>query len=634
MQTLRDEGKKSLAIFNLAMPFHETESSLLLTNLNVPLYEFGWPSRHAPSLEKLCSLCKAMDSWLSVDHGNVMIIHTRNDMSRASMAVAAYLEYIAICGGGDGMQVDEVFDYESMLACYQSTLHKFLLPSQARYIGYFRLLLAGKMNLNNRHFNLSKVRIKSIPRFDADASALCRPFLKIYQNFNLLYSSPIQIIDSDYAHQYDSIDFPLAKPVRLRGEVLIKLYHHQAQPVRTKVYMFSVQFHTGTLSTATPLTQLNFVQTDLDISLADKRFHHDVQLQLFFDDSPGQSQPIVSCFNDDQLTQYNSYEDFKQDDAKSNSILVDDGGYTKGPLDGSLYATIPKRSRTNTPTSTKDLPLGNSNDEKLLDQLLNNIYNEIESFPEIVAGDQGSKEIKESVSVREHDDLGQQHQNGDEDCHTTRSTDSSFTGSSMGGGEVSGGERSWLDEQKQKLRHRKNKLETSTNVHRGMHVISELKHKLSETEPTSSQRCVTPSQLELTPITAITTGTSRNFLNDSISLSPFPSKPLIDQNTASSHSNGHSFPVFINDTTSYWYKPHLSRDQVVHLLLDKPRGTFVIRDSNSFQGAYGLAIKVADTVGDYDAQHVSQQNSSGKLLLRICFHLLKVPFRPLSSWKQ
>lgn len=43
----------------------------------------------------------------------------------------------------------------------------------------------------------------------------------------------------------------------------------------------------------------------------------------------------------------------------------------------------------------------------------------------------------------------------------------------------------------------------------------------------------------------------------------------------------------------YWYKPNMSRERAISLLKDKPQGTFIVRDSNSFKGAYGLAVKVA-----------------------------------------
>jgi len=54
-------------------------------------------------------------------------------------------------------------------------------------------------------------------------------------------------------------------------------------------------------------------------------------------------------------------------------------------------------------------------------------------------------------------------------------------------------------------------------------------------------------------------------------------------------------PLFIKDTSAFWYKPHISREEAIKLLSDKPSGTFIIRDSNSFQGAFGLALKVART---------------------------------------
>lgn len=43
----------------------------------------------------------------------------------------------------------------------------------------------------------------------------------------------------------------------------------------------------------------------------------------------------------------------------------------------------------------------------------------------------------------------------------------------------------------------------------------------------------------------------------------------------------------------YWYKPNMSRERAISLLKDKPQGTFIVRDSTSFKGAYGLAVKVS-----------------------------------------
>ncbi|KAG7268873.1 hypothetical protein CRUP_024870 [Coryphaenoides rupestris] len=50
---------------------------------------------------------------------------------------------------------------------------------------------------------------------------------------------------------------------------------------------------------------------------------------------------------------------------------------------------------------------------------------------------------------------------------------------------------------------------------------------------------------------------------------------------------------FVQDTSKFWYKPEISREQAIGLLKEREPGAFVIRDSHSFRGAYGLAMKVA-----------------------------------------
>ncbi|KAI4823840.1 hypothetical protein KUCAC02_012395 [Chaenocephalus aceratus] len=50
---------------------------------------------------------------------------------------------------------------------------------------------------------------------------------------------------------------------------------------------------------------------------------------------------------------------------------------------------------------------------------------------------------------------------------------------------------------------------------------------------------------------------------------------------------------FVQDSSKFWYKAGISREQAIAALKEREPGTFLIRDSNSFQGAYGLALKVA-----------------------------------------
>eukprot|EP00062_Callorhinchus_milii_P015983 gi/632966812/ref/XP_007899627.1/ PREDICTED: tensin-4-like [Callorhinchus milii] len=50
---------------------------------------------------------------------------------------------------------------------------------------------------------------------------------------------------------------------------------------------------------------------------------------------------------------------------------------------------------------------------------------------------------------------------------------------------------------------------------------------------------------------------------------------------------------FVQDTSKYWYKPNLSREQAIEILKDKEPGSFIVRESSTYVGSYGLAMKVS-----------------------------------------
>lgn len=39
--------------------------------------DYGWPDLHAPPLDRICAVCKAMETWLTSDPGNVVVLHCR-----------------------------------------------------------------------------------------------------------------------------------------------------------------------------------------------------------------------------------------------------------------------------------------------------------------------------------------------------------------------------------------------------------------------------------------------------------------------------------------------------------------------------------------------------------------------------
>ncbi|GFR95605.1 phosphatidylinositol 3,4,5-trisphosphate 3-phosphatase TPTE2 [Elysia marginata] len=72
-----------------------------LTKANPQVKEFGWPDHMAPPLERLCSLCKAVDSWLTQDARNVVVLHCKGGRSRIASVIAAYMHYSNICASAD-----------------------------------------------------------------------------------------------------------------------------------------------------------------------------------------------------------------------------------------------------------------------------------------------------------------------------------------------------------------------------------------------------------------------------------------------------------------------------------------------------------------------------------------------------
>lgn len=74
---------------------------------------------------------------------------------------------------------------------------------------------------------------------------------------------------------------------------------------------------------------------------------------------------------------------------------------------------------------------------------------------------------------------------------------------------------------------------------------------------------------------------------------------------------------FVRDSSKYWYKPNISREEAVALLRNAPPGTFIVRDSTTFAKAFGLVLKVA-----HPPPGVQQKGPPGDELVR---HFLVEP---------
>jgi hypothetical protein len=68
---LRTNPFLHLQVFNLSEPRRVTRSH------HERVRELGWPADLAPPLERLCSVCKDIESWLSEDSHRIAVIHAR-----------------------------------------------------------------------------------------------------------------------------------------------------------------------------------------------------------------------------------------------------------------------------------------------------------------------------------------------------------------------------------------------------------------------------------------------------------------------------------------------------------------------------------------------------------------------------
>uniref|UniRef100_A0A7N8X1S1 Tensin 1 n=1 Tax=Mastacembelus armatus TaxID=205130 RepID=A0A7N8X1S1_9TELE len=299
-----------------------------LSKLNHKVLEFGWPDHHAPALDKICSMCKAIDTWLNGDPRNVVVLHNKGNRGRTGVVVAAYMHYSNISASAD-----QALDRFAMRRFYEDKAVPVGQPSQRRYVQYFNGLLSGHIKINNKPLFLHHVIMHGIPNFESKGG--CRPFLKIYQAMQPVYTSGIYNVQGD---SNTSICITIEPGLLLKGDILLKCYHKRYRnPTRDVV--FRVQFHTCAIHDLGVV----FGKNELDETFRDERFPEYGKVEFVFSYGPEkirglghlENGPSVSVdYNtQDPLIRWDSYENFNQ------HYVV----HTQGPLDGSLYARVRKK---------------------------------------------------------------------------------------------------------------------------------------------------------------------------------------------------------------------------------------------------------------------------------------------------
>ncbi|XP_018516530.1 tensin isoform X2 [Lates calcarifer] len=322
-----------------------------LSKLNHKVLEFGWPDHHAPALDKICSMCKAIDTWLNGDARNVVVLHNKGNRGRTGVVVAAYMHYSNISASAD-----QALDRFAMRRFYEDKALPVGQPSQRRYVRYFNGLLSGHIKINNKPLFLHHVIMHGIPNFESKGG--CRPFLKIYQAMQPVYTSGIYNVQGD---SNTSICITIEPGLLLKGDILLKCYHKRFRnPTRDVV--FRVQFHTCAIHDLGVV----FGKNELDETFKDERFPEYGKVEFVFSYGPEkirglghlENGPSVSVdYNtQDPLIRWDSYESFNQrceDTVDGEHDVV----HTQGPLDGSLYARVRKKDSLEGVVTINGLPV-------------------------------------------------------------------------------------------------------------------------------------------------------------------------------------------------------------------------------------------------------------------------------------
>ncbi|XP_018533180.1 tensin-2 isoform X3 [Lates calcarifer] len=325
---LKSKHQDKFLLLNLSEKRHD------ITRLNQKVQDYGWPDLHAPPLDRICAICKAMETWLTSDPSNVVVLHCKGNKGKTGVIVAAYMHYSKISAGAD-----QALTTLAMRKFCEDKVSSSLQPSQNRYIYYFGGLLSGTIKMNSSPLFLHQILIPSLPNFQTGGGFY--PFLKIYQSLQLVYTSGVYDPQSSRARK---LCVTMEPALLLKGDIMVKCFHRRNQAAEREV-VFRVQFHTCTVHGA----QLWFGKTELDLACTDDRFPPDATVEFIFSSGPEKMKGREYRKNDasikvdyntsDPVVRWDSYENFNLHHQDS----VENISHTRGPLDGSLYAQVKKR---------------------------------------------------------------------------------------------------------------------------------------------------------------------------------------------------------------------------------------------------------------------------------------------------
>uniref|UniRef100_A0AAY4EH90 Tensin 2b n=1 Tax=Denticeps clupeoides TaxID=299321 RepID=A0AAY4EH90_9TELE len=616
---LKSRHQDKFLLLNLSEKRHD------ISRLNPKVQDFGWPDLHAPPLDKICAMCKAMESWLTSDPQHVVVLHCKGNKGKTGVIIAAYMHYSKISAGAD-----QALSTVAMRKFCEDKISHSLQPSQNRYIYYFGGLLSGSIKLNSNALFLHQVLIPTLPNFQSGGGY--SPFLKIYQSLQLVYTSGIYDVQASRGRR---VCVTLEPALQLKGDVMVKCYHRHAHGFEREC-VFRVQFHTCTVHGA----QLWFGKEELDKACKDDRFPSDAKVEFVFSYRPETIKGTQTLTNDpgvtvdygtsDPVVRWDSYENFNLHHQDS----TEDISHTRGPLDGSLYAQVKKRRPPAQPPSqaqpqSSNRDLGNSlqpsglQEEKSPKPPPKTCRERVELEFRPAREKTRSQENDRETAILDDGETSPRRPERHSCCARPYSPRALYDPAYLPSGIYVGScdlEDSTCGDLRAHSPVPDGCATPSFPLASYYYSLLTVPH-VPYTGYTAITIPTTPPQPPLpekrrppnttgspsrtsTPTASTGCPSGGSSTSSSVSQLHVTFSPTVSERPASPHhkaavagagelSEPRVTAKFVQDSSKFWYKPGISRDQAIAVLKGKEPGSFLIRDSNSFHGAYGLALRVA-----------------------------------------
>uniref|UniRef100_A0A8C8K948 Tensin 3 n=1 Tax=Oncorhynchus tshawytscha TaxID=74940 RepID=A0A8C8K948_ONCTS len=294
---LKSKHADNYLIINLSEKRHD------LSKMNPKTLDTGWPDLHAPPLDKICTICKAMEGWLNADPLHVVVIHCRGGKSRIGVVISSFVIFTDISASAD-----QALDRFAMRKYYDDKVSALMTPSQKRYVWILNSLLGGSMKMNASPLFLHCIILHGIPNFNP--AGVCCPYLKVYQGMQAVYSSGVKC-------------------------------YHKSDVTSEREVIFRLQFHTG----AVQGYNLMFEKEDMETANKEPRFPDYGKVELVFSEGPEKipgaerwqngADVSVDYNTADPLTRWDSYQNINDGEVpRSQGLAQDKAALSKRSANG------------------------------------------------------------------------------------------------------------------------------------------------------------------------------------------------------------------------------------------------------------------------------------------------------------